>query len=397
MTPTLRTSLLLGVFLLLIALEIASVYFIMPFPGSQQYDVVELAYALVRYGIYLRILLFGALTFVVWQSMRNGMRVPRVTLAIGLVVYAALFFVIRTMMSADAMFLEPSVKQFSPGAQDTSQLDKVIIGVEINGEARAYPIQLLGYHHQVRDTVGGQPLLITYCTVCRTGRVYSQVLNGKAEQFRLVGMDHFNAMFEDATTKSWWQQATGECVAGPLKGSFLTDVSSQQVTLRAWLREHPQSMVLQPDPAFLEQYANLKNYESGRSTSELVKRDTASWQFKSWVIGVRMGDAARTYDWNTLEHDRVLHDQVATTPLVITMESDRASFHAFEARNGARSLRFTRSSDSTMVDQQTGSTWTLNGRCIEGELRGTQLKRVQAHQEYLHSWEQFNPGAKRVR
>lgn len=59
--------------------------------------------------------------------------------------------------------------------------------------------------------------MVTYCTVCRTGRVYSPMVNGKLETFRLVGMDHFNAMFEDASTKSWWRQSNGDCIAGPLK------------------------------------------------------------------------------------------------------------------------------------------------------------------------------------
>lgn len=396
MTPALRTSLLFGVIFLLVALEIAAVYFIMPFPGSQQFDTVEFAYALDRYGVYLRVMLFGALAGLVLYSVRKGMRVPRITLAIALVLYVALFIGIRTMMTAEAMFLEPGVKRFIAGVKDTAQLDKVIIGVAINGEARAYPIQILGYHHQVRDTVGAQPLLVTYCTVCRTGRVYSQTLNGKAERFRLVGMDHFNAMFEDATTRSWWQQATGECVAGPLKGMYLTDIPSQQVTLRAWLREHPNSTVLQPDPGFLEQYAYLKSYESGLSASSLVRRDTASWQFKSWVIGIRIGDSAHTYDWSSLERSRTLHDELAGTPLVVIMESDRRSFHAFVTRVGSETLRFRVRNDSTLIDEATGSTWTTSGKCIDGVLKGTQLKRIQAHQEYLHSWEQFNPGAKRV-
>jgi hypothetical protein len=67
--------------------------------------------------------------------------------------------------------------------------------------------------HQVRDSINHIPVMVTYCTVCRTGRIYNPIVNGKAETFRLVGMDHFNAMFEDATTKSWWRQSTGECIA----------------------------------------------------------------------------------------------------------------------------------------------------------------------------------------
>ena len=102
---------------------------------------------------------------------------------------------------------------------DTTNRNKLIVGVAINNEAKAYPIEIIGYHHQVRDTIGSMPVMITYCTVCRTGRVYSPFVNGKPENFRLVGMDHFNAMFEDATTKSWWRQQSGTAIAGPLKGN----------------------------------------------------------------------------------------------------------------------------------------------------------------------------------
>ena len=100
-----------------------------------------------------------------------------------------------------------------------------------NGEAKAYPIQFLGYHHQVQDTVGGKPMMVTYCTVCRTGRVFEPVVNGKHEKFRLVGMDHFNAMFEDVTTKSWWRQVSGEAITGKLKGQQLPEVHSTQTSL----------------------------------------------------------------------------------------------------------------------------------------------------------------------
>ena len=76
----------------------------------------------------------------------------------------------------------------------------------------------IGYHHQVRDRVGGTDVLVTYCTVCRSGRVFSPLVDGTLERFRLVGMDRFNAMFEDESTGSWWRQATGAAVAGPRKG-----------------------------------------------------------------------------------------------------------------------------------------------------------------------------------
>ena len=98
---------------------------------------------------------------------------------------------------------------------NTVVIDRLVLGVQINGQARAYPIQYIAYHHQVTDTVGGKPIMVTYCSVCRSGRVFEPRISGKQDAFRLVGMDHFNAMFEDKTTGTWWRQVNGEAVAGP--------------------------------------------------------------------------------------------------------------------------------------------------------------------------------------
>ncbi len=76
-------------------------------------------------------------------------------------------------------------------------------------------------------------------------------------------MDHFNAMFEDATTKSWWRQATGEAIAGPLTGSRLQEIPSHQASLSSWLRMHPNSTILQPDSNYKEDYNDLADFDKG--------------------------------------------------------------------------------------------------------------------------------------
>jgi hypothetical protein len=76
------------------------------------------------------------------------------------------------------MFYQPKTKSFASATDFASDTSMLVIGVALNGEAKAYPIQVIGYHHQVRDTVGGLPVMVTYCTVCRTGRVFSPVING---------------------------------------------------------------------------------------------------------------------------------------------------------------------------------------------------------------------------
>ncbi|MBS1661023.1 MAG: DUF3179 domain-containing protein [Bacteroidetes bacterium] len=378
--------------ILLFAMEILRVYFIMPFPGSQRHDTIGLAYFLDRNVIWLRII---ALVLVFWGLVLyfgEGRTWQKVALIVVLLIYGGLFYMVNFKFLAEKMFYQPRVKQF---AVDSTDKDRLVIGVSLQGAARAYPIEIIGYHHQVRDTVGGQPIMVTYCTVCRTGRVYSPMVQGKTADFRLVGMDHFNAMFEDAGTRSWWQQATGVAVAGPLKGQRLAEVPSAQMTLGDWLAMHPNSLTMQADPNFKRKYDSLKGYDEGTINSGLEKRDTLSWQFKSWVVGVEIGGRSKAYDWNSLIKNRVIPDTIGQTHLLLTIEPNNRTFYALSYSD---SLSFEYDLNTqTLRDVNTASTWLPSGKCIEGPLKGTQLPPIQAYQEFWHSWRTFHPGTVAVK
>ena len=203
--------------LLLIAVEILRVYFIMPFPGSQQSNTIDIAYFIDRNIWWLRLIGFAIVIIPSLNLFKHSSIWKKVVALLVLIFYGIVVYAFNFKFLADKMFYQPKEKLFATVQTDTTSKSKLIIGVNINNEAKAYPIEIIGYHHQVRDTVGGQPVMVTYCTVCRTGRVYSPFIDGKMETFRLVGMDHFNAMFEDATTKSWWRQENGLAITGPLK------------------------------------------------------------------------------------------------------------------------------------------------------------------------------------
>lgn len=308
-----------------------------------------------------------------------------------LMLYGVIFYFTQFKFRADKMFLQPGTKTFAGAATNTVAGNKLVLGVVHNGEAKAYPIQVIGYHHQVRDTLGGEDVMITYCTVCRTGRVFSPQVDGKPETFRLVGMDHFNAMFEDASTKSWWQQATGIAVAGQLTGKSLKEIPSQQATVESWLQRYPHSLILQPDTIYNKQYKSLKNFDRGNTKDELEKRDSASWKFKSWVIGVSTGGKSKAYDWNMLVDNKIIQDSLPGVPLLITLEKDTATFHVLNRMVGNVPLSFTVQQDYSLVDQQTNSRWNGAGVCIEGALAGFKLTPLQASQEFWHSWKTFHP------
>ena len=401
--------------ILITLLEVARVYFIMPFPGSQLDDAVNVSRVAVAYWLHnnsswIRILSLGIL---VWpatgltQAVREGRLSAKRGVArwwpVGVAgvltgAYGMVLYLVNAEMMADRMFLQPTTKRLMSLAENKIPANKLVLGVYQNGEARAYPLQLIGYHHQVRDTVGGKPVMITYCTVCRTGRVYDPMLNGKNETFRLVGMDHFNAMFEDEATGSWWRQATGEAILGPRKGQILSELAAPQMTLAEWSAAHPNTLVMQPDPAFKSETDSLATYDLGVKRGKLTGRDSTAWQRKSWVVGVvgNDGKTAKAFDWNQLVKQRVVNNSVGNQPIVIVLAPDKLSFLAWNrvVQGGAalgQVLTFAPTADNQLTDRETNTIWNRQGIAVSGKLAGQQLVSVRAYQEFWHSWRSFHP------
>jgi Protein of unknown function (DUF3179) len=391
-TQTMKSILFLVGIVLLIIIEIARVYYIMPFPGSQVDEVIHLAYFIQNYIWIFRIVGLLLIAYPVYFFLRSSNQYYRLTAIALLIFWTMVWYTFNFRFMADKMFYQPETKILVTASENTIVGDQLVIGVDIDGEAKAYPIEIIGYHHQVRDTINGEELMITYCTVCRTGRVYSPVVDGKLETFRLAGMDHFNAMFEDSRTKSWWRQANGEAIVGPSKGKTLKEIPSEQMSLSAWLARYPNSLILQPDPKFKDQYKDLEKYDEGTIEGKLEGRDSLSWKEKSWVVGVPMGLFAKAYDWNELVKHRAINDEVGMKPIVVVLENDSTSFHVWSRVVAADTLQFIYSDSlKTLTDQNTKSVWDWSGKCMDGRLKGTSLEYVQSYQEFWHSWRTFHP------
>jgi hypothetical protein len=208
-------------------------------------------------------------------------------------------------------------------------------------------------------------------------------VNGQPETFRLVGMDHFNAMFEDETTHSWWRQVTGEAITGKLKGQQLPEVFSTQTSLKKWLELNPSSLVMQADPAFIASYDTTMKYESGESWNALTGTDSLSWNKKSWVVGVTVNKQQKAYDWNKLKTTHIINDNIGTNPIVLALSKDDKSFFAFERPSA--DWNFTINQDSLFGG---GRKFLLNGKGVDTSFT---LKSLPAYQEFWHSWQTFHP------
>ncbi|MEO6168248.1 MAG: DUF3179 domain-containing (seleno)protein [Chitinophagales bacterium] len=388
-----RSGLLFALgWLLLVLPELLRIYFIMPFPGSQLNNTVDIAYFLHSYILFFRIAGIGMIIISFYQLIAKGKWWQKIITVFFAGIAGIVLYMTTQVMQADKMFLVPEHKIFLKASNNSVDLNQLVIGTEINGQSSCYPIQIIGYHHQVNDTVGGVPLLATYCTVCRTGRLYSPLIDGKFQQFRLVGMDNFNAMLEDQITKSWWRQENGEAVAGSQKGKFLTELPSQQMTLRSWIGMHPDTRILQADPDFTSEYATLSGYDEGTIGGNLEGTASTSWQPKSWVIGITSGDSARAYDWIELKNLTPLNDMLNSIPVLIVIEKDMMSFHAWNRSVNGNTLQFNRIDSLNLIyDSKTNSAWNYEGECVAGPLSSYKLLKVPAYQEFWHSWQKFHP------
>lgn len=380
-----------GIGLLLLP-GLVQAYLLMPFPGSQNIEAITFCYYLAMVVLPLRVI--GAAILLLYLIKYLPLLAFKKRLwQLGLLLAGLISFYFTDIeYKAEKMFEEPQDVVFAKATGNKVPLSDIVIGVVHNGVAKAYPVIYLGYHHKIQDNVNGLPIMVTYCTMCRTGRVFNPVLNGKREAFRLVGARHYNAIIEDASTKTWWYQATGLAAVGPKKGQQLEELPYQQATLSNWLRRYPTSLVLQPDAHYISGYNELKNYDRMQAVdrdSTLVNKDALV--AKSWVLGVKIDGKAKAYNWRLLVSTHVVNDQFNGANLLVGVEADSLSFHVWNSKIDGAALHFKPYGDNQLADSETSSVWNWDGTCISGPNKGKKLTAVQAYQEYWRSWKHFNP------
>jgi hypothetical protein len=145
---------------------------------------------------------------------------------------------------------------------------------------------------------------------------------------------------------------------------------------------------MQPDEKFQAEYDSLKTYEKGRLKGRLTRRDTASWQAKSWIVGVIIGKYSKAYDWNKLQKERIIYDTVNNIPIAVIVSKDNSSFVVFERQNNDQIFTLV---NDTLISQD--NSYTFMG--VSQNPAKPNLKKLNAYQEYWHSWKTFHPSTTR--
>jgi hypothetical protein len=144
----------------------------------------------------------------------------------------------------------------SPGeAAEWLADNEPVIALEIDGDARAYPLQILTWHEIVNDTVGGVPVIVTFCPLCNSALTFDRRLGGEVYEFGTSGLlRNSDLVMYDRTSESLWQQLTGEAIVGDLVGETLDFLPSSLVGFGDFRETFPEGIVLSKDTGFGRNY-----------------------------------------------------------------------------------------------------------------------------------------------
>ena len=276
--------------------------------------------------------------------------------------------------------------------------DLIIGYVADDSQAYAYPARILDQHEIVNDELGGRAVLISFCPLCRSGIVYDRVLDG-----RLLSFGNTSALYEsdlvmfDRETLSYWFQVAGEAIVGELTGARLVALPSVTTTWEQWRQLHPGTLVLSRDLGFGRAYnrdvtAGLEDIlNSGRFLFPVTDAAKDSrLQAAALVLGVELGDDRRAYALEQLAAG-VVNDTLGGERIAIFSRSDGPVAAAFLAEADGQALTF-EYRDRTFVDEETGSTWSLAGEALSGELAGVQLEPLAVRTAFWFSYASAFPG-----
>jgi len=281
-----------------------------------------------------------------------------------------------------------------------------VIVVELGGEARAYPLQILVWHEMVADQIGDVPLLVTYCPLCNSSIAFDRRVDGQVYDFGVSGMlRHSDMIMFDRQTDSLWQQLTGEAVVGNLTGKKLDIVTSQVVDFASFAKNFPSGKVLGRPTGHNRPYGSTPyaGYEqAGRVMfPALVKRPIGPPLQR--VVSFTLEGKSRAYTFGRLRQAGVVDGKIKKTRYVVfydgaalsTMEQiarsrQVGSAGVFSPELDGTLLKF-RFTDGKILDKGTGSTWNVLGMATDGALTGQRLKVIPHGVFYAFAWMAFAP------
>ncbi len=304
----------------------------------------------------------------------------------------------RFLPQEQATFLEPQ---------------EPVIAVELDRIAKAYPLRIMMWHEIVNDDFDGTPVVVTYCPLCNTGIAFLRpTIGGELLDFGTSGkLYHSNLVMYDRQTESYWPQATGQAVIGPLTGTQLEFVPARILSWGDWRAAHSDGQVLSTDTGYARDYGSnpYAGYEDTERPFLFDGEPDPRLPATEHVLGVA-GAETIAFPYSELERlasegAAVVQQTVGGRPLVVFWKAgtvsalDAARIPASADVGSAAAYlpelegrRFTFAvRGGRFVDEQTRSTWTIVGVAVDGPMSGSRLEVAVAIDSFWFDWAAFHP------
>lgn len=270
----------------------------------------------------------------------------------------------------------------------------LVMGVNINGDARAYPLRILNVHEIVNDEVGGENIAVTYCPLCRSGLVYSRDVQNQTLEFGVSGkLWNANLIMYDRQTETYWSQVQGEAVVGPLTPTELELVHGELTNWSGWKAKHPDTRVLSRETGIYPKSTYGSNpyrgYESRESVGFGVGNVDDRLSSKELVYGINVGEEAKAYIEGDIKRENLIQDDVNGVPVLVLEDQESGGIKIFTREIDGSTLEF-RLENGKMLDSD-GNEWSFDGESLEGEYSGESFDRLNSHGFFWFAWSEFHP------
>ena len=302
----------------------------------------------------------------------------------------------------------------TPGEAYYLRPEDPVIGIEVNADARAYPLAILDWLELVNDVVGGVPVALAYCTLCGAAIAYDgRASNGETYTFGTSGLLYrSNKLMYDRETRTLWSQLTGRPALGRLADDDirLELLPTVLTSWEAWQTAHPDTLVLSDDTGYRRDYrlgAAYGDYYASPFALFPVWQRSELLDPKSQVFAMRIDSSPIAYPIETAVSEEVINDTVDGTPLVVIARRGRLTAYGQSLRigpvsynAGAEVRAYERGEEhfragpqlNQLVDDE-GAIWVITEAAIAGP-DGARYERLPGHVAYWFGWHAYFPGTR---
>jgi hypothetical protein len=308
----------------------------------------------------------------------------------------------------------PSIDQ--PAFVDQEEADQwlesnePVIWVEVDGSARAYPLQILMWHEIVNDTIDGLPVTVTFCPLCNSSFTFEREAGGHLLDFGTTGYLYQGAMLMyDRQTQSLWAHFGGEALGGPLEGEQLEVIPSSIVSWSEFKDTYPEGLVLSRNTSYDREYGQnpYVGYDKADEPPFLFSGEIdGSFAPKERIVAVEVAGQAKAYLTETAAEEGVINDSELAEPIVLFFNEGTASgldtaelgagrevgsTNVFFSEAAGENLEFYKEGEF-FKDRQTESTWNFFGEAVSGPLEGEKLTAVPFKLDtFWFAWAAYEP------